>query len=67
MRTDLGATVRELMDVTPSDNKDEAMNDFLRIYNSYDSCRNMRGEEYFIKMDEKLTHAYKVATKEVTE
>ena len=67
MRTDLATTVRELMDNTPSDKREDAMCDFFRIYNSYASCRNLMGSEYDVKMNDKLTHAYKVATKEVTE
>ena len=67
MKTDLTATVQELLKVVPSEKKQEALDTFLAIYNSYPSYRNLVGHpEYHIRMDEKLTHAYDEAIKEAS-
>ena len=65
MRTDLRETIEELLKTTKPEKKEDAFNHFFRIYNSYHSCKSLIGtQEYFTKMNEKLTHAYEEAINE---
>ena len=65
MRTDLRETIEELLKTTKPEKKEDAFNHFFRIYNSYHSCKSLIGtQEYFTRMDEKLTHAYEEAINE---
>ena len=62
MRTDLQDTVKELIRNVPVEKKAQALETFLAHYNSFPSCKYLIGtEQYAIKMDEKLSHAYEVA------
>jgi hypothetical protein len=62
IKTDLQETVQELLKEVKQEKKQVALEEFIRIYNSYPSYRNLVGSsEYFVKMNEKLTHAYNEA------
>lgn len=68
MKTDLQEVIKDLFKEVPNEKKEIALNRFIAIYNSYPSYRNIiNTEEYHVKMDEKLTHAYDEAIREAKE
>ena len=54
---DLSQTVTDLLADTPRSKKEEVLDTFLRVYNSYPSYRSLTGDEYTLKMVEKLSDA----------
>ena len=65
--TDIKEGLECLIKQIPKEYKSVAIEMYLQVYNSYPSYRNLRGQEYDTKMNEKIQDAIYHGLKEVEE